>query len=406
MKKLIIPLTILCFVLSFTSSLTFAHTQDAPLVKDLMADGGSIDTAVDAGDVLIWNDASNLYVKYVAASGWCITETHLHVAAVLSSIPQKNGNPIPGKFAYKDDFNCGDEIPTYVIPLPSGTQLNIAAHAVVWDMSSTANVTVVSDTNTQVIEKNGFPVDPSVDAVLAKEPVNYPNCASYIEDANNSAWDSGIGSSYTTIFTNAGAHWIWNTPHPENPILGDVVIFQEIFSVPGLPFNTNLLITADNAFIAALNGAYVGNSISLGPGFPGTLKEQIIAVPKDDDWEVASQGWQKVESLSLGGVVSGDNTLTIAAANEYMCGGNALVCNSYYGNDRYEGWNNTSKTYTTSIHNDPIPGNGPGVYPCYNPGGLIFKASVDYYEREETAWGWENDFTGSNWAQYIIYVVQ
>lgn len=404
MKKLIISLTILCFVMSFAISLSFAHTEDNPLVRDLIADGGSIDTAVDVGDILIWNDANNLYVKYVTVSGWCITETHLDVATVLGAIPQKNGNPIPGQFAYKDGFNCGDAIPTYVIPLvlPTGTPLYIAAHAVVW---SAENLTVVSDTNTQVIEVNGSLVDPSVDAVLAKEPVGYPNCNSYIEDANNSAWDNGIGSSYTTTFTNAEAHWIWNTPHPENPILGDVVVFQETFPVDGLPFNTDLLITADNAFIAALNGAYVGSSISLGPGFPGTLKEQIISVPQDDSWEVASQGWQKVESLALGGIVSGENTLTIIAANEYMCGGNATICNDYLGNDRYYGWNNTSKVYTSGINNDPIPGNGQGVYPCYNPGGLIFKASVDYY-REETAWGWDNDFTGKNWAKYIIYHFQ
>lgn len=407
MKRLLSLTLVACLMVALGMVSAFAHTEADPFVTDMIADGGSLATATDVGDVLVWNDGSYLYVKYVIDPDWCITETHLQVASRLAGIPQRNGNPIPGHFVINEKHNCVSEAGPYEFALNGFSvedTLHIAAHAKVWDKTSAANVTVVSNTSTQVIEVNGSPT--TQDAVLAKEPVGYPNCASYIEDGINSAWDSGIGSSYTTIFTNAGAHWIWNTPHPENPIWGDVVTFQETFSVPGLPFNTDLLITADNAYIAYLNGSYVGNSISLGPGFPGTLKEQIISVPKDDDWEVASQGWQKVESFPLGGIVSGENTLKITAANEYMCGGDATFCNGYEGNDRYQGWNNTSKTYTLAINNDPIPGNGPGFYPCYNPGALIFMASVDYYARGETAWGDGTDFDGRNWATYFTYTVQ
>jgi hypothetical protein len=56
---------------------------------------------IDVGEIQVWNDDQNLYVKYVVdATDWCLTETHLAVAYSLDDIPQKNGNPIPGQFPY------------------------------------------------------------------------------------------------------------------------------------------------------------------------------------------------------------------------------------------------------------------------------------------------------------------
>jgi len=89
------------------------------------------------GKVYVWNDVNDLYVKYViTAPDWCLTETHLHVADELSLIPQtKKGNPIPGKFDYKDEYECVAESYLYTIPLDAEWEpcenLFIAAHAVV-----------------------------------------------------------------------------------------------------------------------------------------------------------------------------------------------------------------------------------------------------------------------------------
>lgn len=49
----------------------------------------------------VWNDADHLYVKYETRDGWYLIESHVHFATSLDGIPQKNGNPIPGKFDYK-----------------------------------------------------------------------------------------------------------------------------------------------------------------------------------------------------------------------------------------------------------------------------------------------------------------
>ncbi len=81
------------------------------------------------------------------ADGWSITETHLHVAAILDpqnpteGIPQtKKGNPKPGKFDYKMIHGPGTSSYLYEVYLYDGegnlkwpveTLLCIAAHAVV-----------------------------------------------------------------------------------------------------------------------------------------------------------------------------------------------------------------------------------------------------------------------------------
>lgn len=90
---------------------------------------------VPAGKVWVWNDEENLIVKYEAMNGWQLTETHLAVARDPDLLPQtKKGNPIPGKFAYKQE-GLSTNVVKEVIPLDDipgeGDIIYIAAHAVV-----------------------------------------------------------------------------------------------------------------------------------------------------------------------------------------------------------------------------------------------------------------------------------
>ncbi len=104
------------------------------LVKDLIAGGGNPKSAIDVGDITIWNDEDYLYVMYQTTDGWYMTETHLHVADSLAGIPQtKKFNPIPGQFKYPKYFKPPVQEYTYEIPWTwdSGTTLYIGAHAVV-----------------------------------------------------------------------------------------------------------------------------------------------------------------------------------------------------------------------------------------------------------------------------------
>lgn len=87
------------------------------------------------GELLLWNDSSTIYVEYVTDEGYDMSETHLHVDPEADSIPQANGNPIPGRFDYKEEHDPRVTEYTYEVEWDStwnGKDLNIAAHAVVW----------------------------------------------------------------------------------------------------------------------------------------------------------------------------------------------------------------------------------------------------------------------------------
>ena len=109
-----------------------AHTADDPFATDLIAGGGNPASAIDVGDVMVWNDGEQLFVRYVVtAQDWCLTETHNHVATSADAIPQtKKGNPIPGKFNFSATLDCVTSL-TFVVPLTwgPGVELFIAAHA-------------------------------------------------------------------------------------------------------------------------------------------------------------------------------------------------------------------------------------------------------------------------------------
>lgn len=121
------------FALGLITPWTYAHAESDPFITPLIAGGGNVVSAIDAGDVLVWNDAENLYVKYLTAEGWCLTETHLHIAISLGDIPQKNGNPIPGQFDISRFLICAisDEIgiPLENFDLAPGDMIYVASHA-------------------------------------------------------------------------------------------------------------------------------------------------------------------------------------------------------------------------------------------------------------------------------------
>jgi len=68
---------------------------------------------IDSGDVTVWNDEGNLYVKYMTEDGWEMTEAHLSVECSIEEIPQTQpnkkgkggGNPIPGQFEFRVEYD-------------------------------------------------------------------------------------------------------------------------------------------------------------------------------------------------------------------------------------------------------------------------------------------------------------
>jgi len=90
---------------------------------------------LDAGSIQVWSTDAQLHVRFVAGSGWAIGQTHLAVAADLSGIPRNGpGNPVPGRFPYRETHAPAVTDYTYIIDLSElgaglGDELLIAAHA-------------------------------------------------------------------------------------------------------------------------------------------------------------------------------------------------------------------------------------------------------------------------------------
>ena len=103
-----------------------------PFVTDLWAGAGQNDLSKGTlvGKVKVWNNGSNLYVKYEITETDCyLTEAHVYVGTT------KPTTAAPGQFPYTDEFPEGLTSYQFTIPWQTGwacgTGLYVAAHATV-----------------------------------------------------------------------------------------------------------------------------------------------------------------------------------------------------------------------------------------------------------------------------------
>jgi rhodanese-related sulfurtransferase len=128
----VMAIAILFSLIAISATPAGAATVVTPQVQTLYAGQN-----IPVGSVTVWNDASNLFVKFATAGGWELVETHLAVVVGVGGIPQtKNGNPIPGQFTYGASHEPPIIQYTYTIPISSEwrypvTDLKIAAHSAV-----------------------------------------------------------------------------------------------------------------------------------------------------------------------------------------------------------------------------------------------------------------------------------
>jgi hypothetical protein len=144
------------------------------------------------------------------------------------------------------------------------------------------------------------------------------------------------------------ADWIWQSHRVQTPGVDETVTFRRTFAVPGpIAPGSWMKVTTDDAFTASLNGLQVAS---------GT-------------WP----NWPSVQTASPFAPVAGPNTLTFVATNS---------------DDSY----------------------GPAGTIDTNPGGLIYEARVNYYDRSESAWAGMSagqlPFPGKNWATYFRVQLQ
>lgn len=384
MKKLIyLIVLVLILGLTLVGCTLLSNIGQVPTTERKPNEGGSFlpGTLVagkntNVGDVIVWNDADNLYVNYVITDlDWCLTETHLHVATSLGEIPQKNGNPPPGKFDYKGEHDCVTEY-TYTISLDwlPETELFIAAHAVVeynetgtfmpdlaWQRSSEPTTFFFPNYGAEWIPAQAF-------AILL--------------DPEQTVWDNGIDDYPNTPPITDGREWAsWKYAYTE-PDGGsyanysDLRRFQATFTIPagyiitsgslyaphftgGIPINDNVYIFVngeDNLLfwggtrVNEIGGTFLGI-----PGIPALHGEFYV----DEPMETGS--WYIPGTIpDVTGFVSDSNSIDIfTEENEQWGGMGKLVLELDY-----------ELTYT------------------------------------ETAWADGLDFPGKNWATYFNYTLQ
>jgi rhodanese-related sulfurtransferase len=130
--SILLTLTVLFCLTAISTAPAGAATQSTRQVQTLY-----VGQSIPIGSISVWNDANNLFVKYVTTAGWQMAETHLAVAIGAGGIPQTNKhNPIPGQFAYGAVHDPPVAQYTYTVPISSDwrypiTDLKIAAHAAV-----------------------------------------------------------------------------------------------------------------------------------------------------------------------------------------------------------------------------------------------------------------------------------
>jgi len=82
---------------------------------------------INAGNLVVWNDLTNLYVKYQFNTGFTANTLHLWVGCDLLQVPLSGGNnpqPVPGQFPYSYNLNGGNTY-TFTIPLTAVSNCGI-----------------------------------------------------------------------------------------------------------------------------------------------------------------------------------------------------------------------------------------------------------------------------------------
>ncbi len=309
------------------------------------------------GHVYVTNDASNITVTFVLDAGWVLVETHV----TFSGIPQVNGNPPPGQFPYSGNPVT---IPNTWAP---GTDLIIAAHAVVQQIIGSGSASFASGVNTDAV------------LYLAEGTPGYPvgytaPFQSYIGSTVPSVtcWEAGVWPQI------AGADWISNneydalptTPPPFDSDYNTWRLFTRSFTLPTNAINISgqLVMDCDNAELVYLNNTYVGEDTYAPATIVYGASVKDVSPPVGD-----AHGWSSIESWGVSSKLKpGINNLWTMTRNYAWSGG-----------------------------------------PTANPTGLIYKLCADYdlVGLAKTAWAADgtvltHPFPGKNWATYFHYKVQ
>lgn len=312
------------------------------------------------GEIHVWNDDSNLYVKYVITdTDWWLTETHVHVGFTLDDFPlTKKGNPQVGHFDYQTTHDCVTEY-TYTIPFgPWGCDdtVLIGTHAVVETLC-------------------GYE-DPVYDPGYFE--ANLPNQVTF-----KVTYPVGGGQAY---FPNT---YVYGLPG------GDINIY-------GWCVDTDNVIYQNTVYTANLYSSYEASSLGAYVEYP----ENLPMV----NW-ILNQGYIGQISPGCGGVYTyGDVQRAIWSLVEDTQSTSGLGSWSQCRVDEILAAASTHGAFEPECGDIigiilvPVGGQqvlvaqailGEYAFPCYE----------EPIYCDETAWAGPNDFGGNSWATYFEYTI-
>jgi hypothetical protein len=346
MKRSVCLIMALFFLLGVLSVSAFAHTEENPFTSVLYAGKD-----IPVGEVQVWNDADSLYVKYVLEEEWCLTEYHLDVAAALADIPQtKKGNPKPGKFAYKGEYDScvvAPEVIVIALDTAADGSLYIAAHAVVYKFETAWQI---GDVEVSECEADG-------EFLLT----NYANEFNWKEE------DSPGDFSLPVDDCELGPSLAANEPAFTSPFVVGVSSAEDEF-----PYNSNFARGYAASFDVQWDGSLpLGGrlTISWSPGASG-LETKVVS----------GDGIEETTFTALGANTPGEGWFD----DTYPLVENSLLVDPLLED-------------THSITFEQTAGNGTFW------DWLRLERPAD----KETAWAYGEQFNeGRNWATYFTYVVQ
>jgi len=349
---------------SFNGPVVLHHTAASPFETDLIADGGDPTTEADVGDVLIWNDADNLYVKYVIEDptpsdprdDWHITETHLAVGDNFDEdIPTTgSGNPKIGHFPYSMFHDPSVSEYTYTIPLTDvdlsfGELAYIAAHAVVCQYGG--------------LDGLEYSLPPSVTM-----KVQYPQAGGQAYFPNVTVTNGGfLNGSYPGWCVDTDNTIGQNTNYTAN-------VYSSYESLPAgtVEFPENL-----DLVNWILNQNYVGQTSPNGFGTYtyGDVQRAIWTLVEDNLSTAGLGNWNqnRVDEILAAAYASGENFEP--GCDEYV----AVVL-------------------------VPVAGTTPQQIIIAQV--TLIELQILCETRCETAWGYGTGFPGKQWATYVEYTVQ
>jgi hypothetical protein len=331
------------FTLVLTIIPGIAHTEADPFETDLIAGQHH-----DAGEVLVWNDGNTLFVKFVAAEGWEMKTTHLHVAEDEDDIPQKNGNPPPGKFDYKGEHDPPVTEITYEIEWDGDDDIVIAAHAdMCQEIMKSGGLSDVEDNLPETVTVTAWHAT-TIGYLTGYFKVTISDGGDLNDDYDGWCIDLGSnmidGHSFSAdVYSSYKAIPLGTVEHPENLDLVNWILNQEYIGED-----------------SDCDGAYTFGDIQRAIW---TLIEKSQSTTYLGDWDQCRVDEILADADDKDGFIPGcDEYLVIILIPEDIEDGQ--IC----------------------IIKIPIP--------------------CEFEEKCETAWGEGEDFSGKNWAMFFEYTMQ